>query len=145
MAGRFNRERAAAILADAALNGDRSAAQRWGVSEMTLWRYRRRLDSDASLLELVNEKKKALERAWIDRAAGALVAAAEFIERAAREADPRDPVAIHAVSGALKILNEAILTSQVIDARLAHTYRRNGTSDRTVVVVDPRQRHAANG
>lgn len=145
MGHRLNTERAAAILADAALNGDEVAAARWGVSTRVIRRYRLLVETNQELAASFHQKKAELERAWIERAAVALIAAVEFLTRAAREADPRNPEIIHAVAGALKILNEAILTSQVIDARLAHAYRRNGTSDRKVVAVDTWQRHAASG
>lgn len=58
---RFDRERAAHILADAVAIGDKPAAERNGITERTLRNYRKRLQSDPELSKLFRAKKDALD------------------------------------------------------------------------------------
>jgi len=120
---KFNYERAATALAEAAFTDDLTASQRHGVSLRTLERYRSRLRTDEKLAAFVAAKKAALEREWASSLAPAIREAIRFLQRAAREADPGDPNAIYAVAGALKILSEVFMTREVIGARLAGTDR----------------------
>lgn len=115
----LNYERAATVLAEAAFTNDPTASQRHGISLRTLERYRSRLRTDEKLAAFVAAKKVALEREWANELAPAIREAIHFLQRAAREADPGDPNAIHAVAGALKILSEVSMTREVINARLA--------------------------
>lgn len=120
MAGaNFDYERASRALAIAALEGDTKAATSEGVSVRTLQNYRKRLRDDDTLAQLFGSKKATLEREWAHDIAPTLRAALAFIQRASANLDPRDPEAVHAMAGALKLVNEAGLAMRVIDARLA--------------------------
>jgi aminopeptidase N len=115
----FDYERAARALAIAAINGDATATQAENISGRTLQRYRKLLETDDDLARLVHEKKTVLEREWAHEVAPTLRAALAFIQRAANGMNHRDPEALHAMAGALKLVNEAGLAMRVIDARLA--------------------------
>lgn len=68
-------------------------------------------------------------REWVGEVNLVLLAAMRFIARAATEANVKNPRAIMAVAGALKIVNEADLTRRVIDAKLAEYYKPYGGPD----------------
>lgn len=119
----FDYERASRALAVAALEGDAAAAKREGITVRTLQRYRKQLDADPLLSQLVAEKKAALENNWANEIAPTLRAALAFIRKAAENLDPTDPEAVHAVAGAFKLINEGHQTMKVIDARLAELHR----------------------
>ena len=139
---RFNRERAATILAEAALVGDTRAAKRHGVDPSTIWRWRKRMERDPDLHALANQKRAALERAWVGAATESLRKAAEFLGRAAEEMSPQNPEHVHAVAGAFKLLSEALIARDVIDARLAGAHRRHDAAAGTVVPIDAARRTA---
>ena len=120
MAGaNFDYERASRALAIAALEGDAKASATEGISVRTLQNYRKRLREDDTLAQLFGSKKATLEREWAHEIAPTLRAALAFIQRASTSLDARDPEAVHAMAGALKLVNEAGLAMRVIDARLA--------------------------
>lgn len=135
MARVFNYERAATVLAETAFMDEATVLQRYGISSMTLSRYRKRMQSDPNLLQFVIAKKAALEREWANELAPAIREAIRFLQRAAREADPSDPNAIHAVAGALKILSEVSMTKEVIGARLAGADRTQRAEAGTVAAT----------
>jgi hypothetical protein len=114
----MNREQVAQILVEALYSGDHETARRFGISIRTLQRYRRRLHTDPELSQIVALKKAAFEREWAEDATQAIREAVRFLQRAATQADPSDPNAIHAVAGALKILAEVSLTREVLSVRL---------------------------
>ena len=118
---RFDYERAATVLVDALYEGDVEAVQRHGVTRKSLYNWRHRLATDQRLAQLFNEKRRQAETEWAPQFVPAIRDAVEFLRRAARELDPADPDAVHAVAGALKILAEIAMTREVLDARLALT------------------------
>lgn len=140
--GRLNRARAAAILVDAAYLGDEAAAAKWGITWRTIVNYRNRLATDPLLFHEFSTLKEKHENQWSEQAARALRSAAEFLERAATLADPRDPTAIHAVAGAVKILNEAIMVRKLVDARLAQLAPTHGSAPAPVVALPSGRKHA---
>jgi hypothetical protein len=109
----------AEILAESILLGDDTTCQRYKISPRTLYRYRAELPKNMFLAEKVSQKKASLEQAWAATIPAAARAAIEFLARAACQADPRDPEAIHAVAGALKILAETHVTLRGLDVILA--------------------------
>lgn len=137
MSHNFDYERAARALANAAFTNDTTAANDEGITIRTLQRYRKRLDADGTLSQLVAQKKAALEREWASKIAPALRSALDFLTRAGQEADPRDPEAIHAIAGAFKLVNEGALAKAVIDVRLAQHDRPSGETPREVVPTRP--------
>lgn len=115
---KINYERAATILVEAAFSNDKTAAEKYGVTTRTVQRYRDRLETDDELALLVAIKKQRFEDGWADELSGAIRSSIRFLQRAANEADPKDPAVIHAVAGSLKILADVTLTKKVLDARL---------------------------
>jgi uncharacterized protein (DUF2267 family) len=116
---KFNHDRAAQVLAEAAIYGDAKAATRASITVRTIQNYRKRLAVDTLLSQLFAEKRAALERKWASSLAPAIRSAVGFLQRAAEEADPRDPEAIHAVAGAFKLLTEVAITKEILDERFA--------------------------
>jgi hypothetical protein len=122
------REEAARLIVEAATEGDKVVAEREGVDLRTfqrrLQRLRKRIDAgDDELSRLVADKKAKVEAGWADRIPGALRACVGFLEKAATDADAKDPAAIHAIAGAMKLLSETSATWKLLDARLARQNR----------------------
>lgn len=67
MARKFNYERAAAALVDAAYLGDAAAAKKWDVSVRTIEIWRERLKTDLILSEFFARKRRAAESQWSTR------------------------------------------------------------------------------
>lgn len=133
----FNYHRAAAALSVAALYGDKTACKQHGIHPMTLSRYRARMRQDPKLLSMVADKKAILEQNWADQLAPAITEAVSFLQRAAKDGDPRDPDTIHAVAEALKTLFSMQVTKQLIDARLQERGILVQTSDDRTLELPP--------
>ena len=116
-------ERVALALLHALYSSDKEAAKLYGISTRTIEKYRRHLGIDEELTAIFLLKKEIFERDWVGRTAPAIIEAIDFLQRAAQSADPKDPDAIHAMAGALKILSEISMIKQIIDARMDQ-YRR---------------------
>lgn len=123
MAYRFNYDKAAKVLIDATTMRDCDVARKHGVCEATIGRYRVRMARDAKLREMVAEKKVLQDVRWADKIASAIVSAVDFLDRAAKAADPQDPEAIHAIAGALKMLGEVQMAREMLDERIAQLRR----------------------
>lgn len=122
----FNHDRAAAILVDAAYQGDEAAALAWGVSVRTVERYRSRMATDLQLAAFVDEKRSLVERDWADTLPETIREAADFIRRAAKQGDPKDPAMVHAVAGGMKLVSEVYFVKQMLDARFKADERTTG-------------------
>lgn len=126
----FNRERAAAVLVDAAFRGDKRAAKRHGVTEQSVFLWRKRMATDKALLDIFNVMhKRACER-WADGLAPAIVAATAFIQEAAAANHVDDPQKLQAVSEALRVVSDVKLTNEVLNARLAQLSNAPPADDR---------------
>ena len=132
---RLDYEKAAVILVEAAYYGDAKTAERWGITDRTIQNYRGRLDSDPELSSYFALKKAAFENEWANEIPAAIRSALRFIVRAGELADPKNPEAIHAVAGALKIVTEVELTREIINARLGRYDRPDGEEDRPMVTL----------
>lgn len=132
MADNFNRERAATMLAEAAIFGDRRAVERTGLTLRSLQNYRRRLATDARLSLLFAEKRKLLSSRWADDLIPAIRGAVDFLHRACEQADPSNPRAIRAVTGSLKILADVATAERLLDARFPDAPRAHAAPDRAV-------------
>ncbi|BDA74392.1 hypothetical protein CAL7716_085580 [Calothrix sp. PCC 7716] len=119
MSRSFNYERAAGALVDAIFMGDKAAAEKWDVSTRSIEEWRSRVKEDNELLALFNSKKQAREKSWASEIPDTIQAGLKFVKDATSHADPADPEAVKAITGALKILMDIDLTKQVLDARLA--------------------------
>jgi hypothetical protein len=131
--GKFNYERAAVVLVEAAYYGDKAASERNGVTERTVRNYRERLNEDTELSASFLIKKQLFDESWADELPGAIRAGIQFLARAAREADPRDAQTIYSMAGALKILADVTLTKRVLDARLTGRGEPEREEDRSLV------------
>lgn len=115
----FDREKAAAVLVDAAYRGDEEAARLWGIAERSIRRYRARMDEDGELASLVQHKRALVERGWAETLPETIREAADFIRRAARQGNAKDPNMVHAVAGGMKLVAEIHFARQMLDARFA--------------------------
>lgn len=134
---RTDYDRLATILVEAAYYGDAKTAERWGITDRTIQNYRGRLDNDSELSSFFVLKKQAFENEWANEIPAAIRSALRFIVRAGEEANPKDPEAIHAVAGALKIVTEVELTREIINARLGRYDRADGEEGRQVAALSP--------
>ena len=105
---------------------DSEAALQHGVSARSIGRWRSILrdDPEGPLAAAVRSKKETIEKDWVERLPGAITAAIDFLERAAKGAKINDPNMIHSVAGALKILTEVKTGQMLLDARLNRTVRQ---------------------
>ena len=121
----LNKELAAEVLLTAIFTTDEEACQKYGVSLRSLQRWRRQLaDGDPELAGCVATKKAAFDAAWAESLPVALARGVKALERCFTEiySDPRackNPIVLHALAGAFRIVAEVQLTSTVIDSRLA--------------------------
>lgn len=126
---KFDRDRAAKILIDAATLGDAKACEKWNVTVRTLQNYRQRLAGDPELSQVFAEKKALQDKTWADEIPEMLKAGIDFLKRAAQEAEARDPDAVHAIAGAVKIVSEVQAMRKVIDARISGQNQPDGAED----------------
>jgi len=109
---KFNRERASRILVDAIAFGDRTAAKRWGITEKTIGRYRKRLESDRELSESVRAKGQKADKDWSKarlRSLRATLKKANELVRMANRADLLGAVTEH-----LRVLGELDIAATVL-------------------------------
>ena len=114
----FNRERAAKALSDAALMGDRAAAQKYDVTQRSIENWRSRLDDDPIFSALFQELRQEKNKQWADDLPAALTSCIDFLKRAGQEASPADAAAITAVATAAETLADIALTQRMVDERL---------------------------
>lgn len=123
---RFNRERAAAALVDAAYMGDKKAAERHGVTTRSIRNWRERLDADQHFSAVFREKKVLTDQEWAGELPSAIRAAIRFVRESAKESKLGNPDSTKVVADALRILVEVALTREILDARLAGQNRPTG-------------------
>lgn len=129
MMARFNHERAASALVDAAYMGDKKAADRYGVTARSIRNWRERLDEDAHFSAIFREKKVLADQEWASELPSAIRSAIRFVRESAKESKLGDPRATSVVADALKILAEVALTREILDARLAGQDRSPNQED----------------
>ncbi len=115
----FNHERAALILCDAAFVGDTKTSQKWGVTLRTIANYRERLGNDPIFSNLFQLKRRALEENWKEELARAITTGVKKMARmidAAPEGYDFNATALEAVTGAVKVLSEIQITTEVLNA-----------------------------
>lgn len=126
--GKFKPEIAAAALLTAAYANDEEACKKYGVSLRSLQNWRRRLAEDQEFADFFTKKNAEASKKWAEELPVALTQSLRFLGEAADAArkDPmyvRNPMVIQAVAGAMKLIADVLLTSRVLDARLANTDR----------------------
>jgi len=125
----FNYELAALVLVESIFYGDERVAEKYGISTRSIQRYRKRLQTDDKLSELVALKSRQAQRDWINKLPPAIEASIEFLRKAANAADVNDPQVIHSIAGSLKILSEIEMTKAILDARFAGSDRPETAPD----------------
>lgn len=126
---KFDRDRAAKVLIDAAMMGDVKACEKWEITRQTLHNYRKRLEDDPDLLQVLTQQKTNQDKEWAAEIPTMLSAGIDFLKRAAQEADPRDSDVIHSIAGAVKIVSEVQAMRDVIDARISGQARSDGAEN----------------
>lgn len=110
----MDNNKVAQVLVDAAFTNDQLAAAKWGVTDRTVRRYRVAMVKDEGLRSQYRKLMKLRLDEWADEIPVTLIAAMDFIRRAAKEADPSNPEAINAISNAFAKLAEVRLTVDAI-------------------------------
>jgi hypothetical protein len=125
-------ELAARVLVAAMVKGDREVAQEYGVSRRSIQRWRSIItkDPEGELATSVAKKKEAVEGDWAAKIPTAIESCLDFIEKAAREGDPKDPDLLRSVAGALKMVSEVQISKVLMDARLSKQNRKPGKKAR---------------
>lgn len=116
---KIDRDRAAEILAEAEIKGDRETAQIYNITTRTIENYRARLSFDRELSEVFKKTRKERQAGWIDEVPSAIALGIEFLKGSFQQADRHDPDAIAAVTQSVEMLADLELTRQMIDKRLA--------------------------
>lgn len=114
---RLNLERVAGILVEAAYYGDEVTAKEHGITTRTIRNYRSRLAKNDELSAFFRIKKQEFENRWANELPEALEAGIRYLMKAAKQADPSEPKAIHSIANSLKTLADIALTKRVLDAR----------------------------
>lgn len=102
-------ERIAQILADASLHGDKEAAKRHGISPRTVYNYRKKYGNDSDVSTRFQEKKSAISQGWIEEVRRVRFLALHRMETLLQVSDD-----LREVTGATKILNDAVLAERVV-------------------------------
>jgi hypothetical protein len=119
MAQSFHHEKAASVLAESALYGDKVTAEKWGITTKTIRNYRAKLATDSQLSVIFQLKRQQLENIWVTELPLALKASIDFLMRATQSADPKDPESIKAITEALKVLRGRL--KRPIGSKKAHS------------------------
>lgn len=78
----INYDRAAKILCDAVLMGDREAAEKWKTTIRTIQRYRIRLETDDKLRRMVAKLQSLQDKDWASEIPGVLAEGMAFLRAA---------------------------------------------------------------
>ena len=115
----MNLEQTARILVDAMYSSDVTAAKKWGVTLRTVYRYRNRFRTDPQLSAIVTKLRQEFESNWKPELARAITTGVKKMARmieAAPEGKTFNAAALEAVTGAVKVLSEIQITSDVLNA-----------------------------
>lgn len=129
MTKQFDYDRAARALIEAIHYGDDVAAQRFGVTKRSIRRWRAKSQIDQELSHKVRELKDLDNRDWAKRLVDGILAQIDYATRAAQEANPKDPEAIHANTASLRALSEIAIVKDILDARYAGQNRAENQED----------------
>jgi hypothetical protein len=112
MRGGYDPDRAALVLVDATEMGDKLAARKWGISLVTVWRYRNRLKTDAQLKELVREKRAESEH---DLATLRVAFLRDVIAKMREVIASASVENLHDLAGAAKVVGELHQVAMAVD------------------------------
>ncbi len=125
---KFSADQIAQILVEAMFTSDQIAAAQHGIATRTIERWRDKINIDTNLSRLVEIKRQAFQRRWIEKAGAFLDQDLEYLHKAAQTQNVT-PEMIHALAGALKIVSEIITIREVLDARLTGQNREDDPQD----------------
>jgi hypothetical protein len=118
----INYDRAAKILCDAVLMGDRTAAEKWKTTQRTIQNYRARLENDEKLRKMVAKLQEKQDADWAGEIPGVLAEGMAFLRAAfvdnRRDGGTLEPDNIAALTAAINSLADIDLTRQIIAQRL---------------------------
>ena len=112
----LDRERAAAVIFEAAFSRDHLVAEKYGITTRTITNYRRRLDRDVALAGLVAARRGAFEQATRGLPP-VLIEALERLDEMAAQARAGQPVsaeALESISEALRSVLGALPSSRAL-------------------------------
>lgn len=143
----FPPELKAQIIAESVASGIKATCEKYDISRRSMERWKKQLKTgDATLSQLVAGKLEKVERDWLAEIPSVLVDTVAFLQRAAKEADPKDPDAIHAVAGAFKLMADVINARDFMADRLGQSQQATGTRATTGAAGSvPRPPTADNG
>ena len=131
-AGRnFNYEKAAAVLITAIFEGDKAAADKFDISTRTVERYRKLVNTDEYLSELVAKRTTKLADNHDEMVIRANAAVIGLLERTCASTDKATSDLLHAAFGAYKVINENKLFRELVNARTKQV-REDGALHRQV-------------
>jgi glutaminase len=124
MARKFNHDRAAMVLSDALVMGDRLAAEKWQLTVRSVQKYRERLEKDEQLRIKVKELQQKQEDNWANQIPAVLTEAmcffkAAFVDNLNNGEGTNKPETIAALTGALETLADIELTRSIVSQRLS--------------------------
>ena len=125
---KFPDEQIAQIVVEAMFTSVRDAANKYGISERTVERWRDKVEINPYLSKLVEIKKRAFQRRWVEEAGAFIGQGFAYLHKAANNQDV-SPEMIHAIAGAMKIASEIVTLREVLDARLSGQDREDDTQD----------------
>lgn len=115
--------------------GDKAALDKFGITQAELNNARvcfyKAPRENRPLVNAVRQVREAMAVSLNDKLMGAQVAMADFLTRAAREADASDPAAIEKITKGFEAVSEVLLTSRMVDVRL------NGSAPRKAITAGP--------
>jgi hypothetical protein len=125
MAQKFPTAKAATVLAEAEIFGDRATCIKWSITSQTLRNYRARILEDGNLLQSFELKKRMLLVGWQQNCAKSLNKALKILDGLMDDAPVQaamglDESAAHAgmiraVAGGIKIVGELKLAGEALD------------------------------
>lgn len=143
-AGRnFNYEKAAMVLVNAILEGDKLTADKFGISVRTVKRYRELAKKDEYLAQLVTKRTDKFADDHDQMVAKANAAVIALLERTCAATEKADSDLLHATFGAYKIINENQLFRKLVNER-AKQAGKNGAVHRQVDATTPNASHTYN-
>lgn len=125
---KFDKEKIAQILVEAIFTNVRDTANKYGIAERTIERWRDKVEIDTELSKLVEIKKHAFQRRWVDEAGAFISQGFKYLHEAANSPN-LSPDMVHAIAGAMKIASEIVTIREVLDARLSGQDREDDTQD----------------
>jgi hypothetical protein len=113
----FNRVRAASALIEAVFKPDKEVALAFGVSVRTIEYWRSRLKTDEDLQREYRKMAQEKLAPWLSEIPDVLDQAVSFLSVATKTADPTNPDAIKAITGAIATLSDLQIIHEALRER----------------------------